>query len=399
MLDLESLYTERLDWRFKAVPAAAEGLRLRDWLSHRPHVSKLETPLMTLDADAVAHNISAMAHWCDANRLAHAPHGKTTMAPALWDQQLRAGAWAITLANVPQLRVARAFGVPRVIVANELVSRGSLQWLAAWAAEGATILCFVDSVAAVSLMDDALRHGDDSLDVVVELGGYGGRAGARDFDSARKVAAAVRSARRLRLAGVGGYEGAIAHTDSTTDLQRVDEFLRGLRDLHESLRYETDEPVVTVGGSQYYDQIAEHLSDLSSARVVLRAGSYVTHDDGLYSRLVPAARGRSGPALRAALRAYVTVLSKPEQSLAILDAGRRDLSFDAGWPVPLGMPGAKVTELNDQHGYLRGDLSGVEVGDILRLGISHPCTSFDKWNLIPVLDAEGFVVDAVRTFF
>lgn len=399
MLDLDALYHEPLDWRFKAVPAEAAGLRVRDWLSRQPHVSKLQTPLLTLDADALEHNISAMARWCADNGLSHAPHGKTTMAPALWDRQLRAGAWAITLANAPQLRVARAFGVPRVILANELVTRESLRWLASWAAEGTGVLVFADSVAAVSLMDDALRHGDDQLEVCVELGGYGGRAGARDFDTAHKVAMAVRSSRRLRLAGVAGYEGAIAHTDSESDLHRVDEFLRGLRDLHDTLRYETDEPVVTVGGSQYYDQIAAELGGLSDARVVMRAGSYVTHDDGIYSRLVPAARGRSGPALRPALRAHATVLSKPEPNLAILDAGRRDLSFDSGWPVPLGMPQATVTELNDQHAYLRGDVGSVEVGDIVRLGISHPCTSFDKWSLIPVLNSEGHVVDAVRTFF
>ncbi len=60
-----------------------------------------------------------------------------------------------------------------------------------------------------------------------------------------------------------------------------------------------------------------------------------------------------------------------------------------------------MTELNDQHAYLRlgrrdrgrGGRSGCE------FGISHPCTVFDKWQLIPVLDADGRVVDLIRTFF
>lgn len=399
MLDLDTVYEEQLDWRFKAAPVAAAGLRLRDWLSHQPHVSRLDTPLLTLDAEALGHNIDAMARWCSQAGLSHAPHGKTTMAPQLWDRQLRAGAWAITLANLPQLRVAHAFGVPRVILANELLAREPLRWSASWAATGTRILVFADSVAAVSFMDDALRHGDDRLEVVVELGGMGGRAGARDLDAAHKVAMAVRSARGLRLAGIGGYEGAIAHDDSVADLHRVDAFLRGLRDLHDSVTYQVDDPIVTVGGSQYYDQIAAELGDLDGARVVLRAGSYISHDDGVYSRMVPAARGRNGPQLRAALRVHATVLSKPEPQLAILDVGRRDVSFDAGWPVPLELPGTEVTGLNDQHAYLRGDVGSLAVGDVVRLGISHPCTSFDKWNLIPVLSDEGYVVDAVRTYF
>jgi len=33
------------------------------------------------------------------------------------------------------------------------------------------------------------------------------------------------------------------------------------------------------------------------------------------------------------------------------------------------------------------------------LGISHPCTAFDKWQLIPVVDEEYRIVDVVRTFF
>jgi D-serine deaminase-like pyridoxal phosphate-dependent protein len=59
-----------------------------------------------------------------------------------------------------------------------------------------------------------------------------------------------------------------------------------------------------------------------------------------------------------------------------------------------------VTKLNDQHAYLRfGGQQGIDVGDWLRFGISHPCTTFDKWQLIPVLDAGDRVVDLVRTFF
>jgi D-serine deaminase-like pyridoxal phosphate-dependent protein len=61
----------------------------------------------------------------------------------------------------------------------------------------------------------------------------------------------------------------------------------------------------------------------------------------------------------------------------------------------------RVTALNDQHTFLRD--ADVRVGDIVRLGLSHPCTAFDKWNLIPVINdadaAQPRVVDMVRTFF
>ncbi|MGH8794900.1 MAG: amino acid deaminase, partial [Stackebrandtia sp.] len=204
-----------------------------------------------------------------------------------------------------------------------------------------------------------------------------------------------------RLVGVAGYEGAVAHDAEAGSLAAVDEFLRQLRALHDALEYETDTPMATAGGSQYFDQVADVLGPLSArgVEVVLRAGSYVAHDDDLYARMTPVARGRGGPALRPALRALATVLSRPEPDLAILDAGRRDLPFDCGLPIPLDLPGAAVVELNDHHALVRGAVSGVEVGSTVRLGVSHPCTAFDKWSLIPVVDDEEAVVDAVRTFF
>ena len=62
----------------------------------------------------------------------------------------------------------------------------------------------------------------------------------------------------------------------------------------------------------------------------------------------------------------------------------------------------RITGLNDQHAYLRWDGApplALQVGDRVALGISHPCTTFDKWSLLMVVDEENRVVDAVKTFF
>jgi D-serine dehydratase len=59
-----------------------------------------------------------------------------------------------------------------------------------------------------------------------------------------------------------------------------------------------------------------------------------------------------------------------------------------------------VTQLNDQHAYVRVSPDvRLEAGDLIGCGISHPCTAFDKWRLIPVVDEKYGVVDAIRTFF
>jgi D-serine deaminase-like pyridoxal phosphate-dependent protein len=145
------------------------------------------------------------------------------------------------------------------------------------------------------------------------------------------------------------------------------------------------------------------------AQVVLRSGAYVIHDDGFYRAISPFARGVGGPGtpLRPAMHGWARVVSRPEPELALLDAGKRDLSFDEGFPEPQRIRGggplseARITALNDQHAFLQG--GDVQVGDVVRLGLSHPCTALDKWTLIPVVDdadaERPVVVDLIRTWF
>ncbi|MFJ1754144.1 amino acid deaminase [Kitasatospora sp. NPDC088134] len=414
-----ALAEERLDFRFKAIPADAAGLTVREWLATRPGLDALGTPLLTLDAAALDHNLRTMAAWCAEAGVRLAPHGKTTMAPALWQAQLAAGAHAITLANLPQLRVARAFGVQRLLLANSLLDPAGLAWIATELDRdpGFAFTCWADSADSVRQMDAALRAAgaERPVEVLVELGGPGGRTGARGVAAALEVAAAVRTAPTLRLAGVGGYEGALAHDASDPALAAVRGYLADLADLHRRLAadYPTATPVVTAGGSAYFDTVAQELTPLAAqvpgTVVVVRAGAYLAHDDGFYRGISPLARDADATPLRSAMHGWARVVSHPEPQLSLLDAGKRDLPFDEGLPEPQrvrgggDLAGATVTALNDQHAFLRDAGPAAPVGAVLRLGLSHPCTAFDKWSLIPVLDhadaAHPRVVDLVRTYF
>ncbi len=384
---------------------------------------------MTLSAPGLRHNVDTLATWCTRHGVELAPHGKTTMAPALWAMQLDAGAWAITLANGFQLGVARAYGVQRVLIANAVISPLQLRWIADELAADPSfeVLMWADSVRTVEQMEAARSAyvGADArpLDVMVEVGGIGGRTGARDLETALAVGNAIADASTLRLAGVAGYEGAIGHGVDEANLEEVRAYLRELATVHHRLRPLYDEdvvPVVSAGGSQYFEQVAKVLASEAGegARVVLRSGAYISHDDGLYRRLSPLGEHprTDGEQLVAAMHGWMRITSQPEPGLAIFDGGRRDFPFDQDYPEPqlirprsegspiLSAAGMKVTNLNDQHGYLQfGDDQDVVIGDELRVGLSHPCTAFDKWGLIPVIDdpdaADPVIVDLVRTFF
>ncbi|MFC5182800.1 alanine racemase [Actinomadura harenae] len=407
-----ALRDERLDWRFQAVPAAAHGRTVGEYLAERPVLGDLGTPLLTLDASALDHNLALMARYADKAGVELAPHGKTTMAPQLWKAQLDAGAWGITLANLPQLRVARAFGVRRLLLANALLDPAGLAWIAAELDRDPAFefLSWADSVRTAELMDAALRDAGASrpVDVCVELGARDGRTGARTLGEAEAVAAAIRAAPTLRLAGVAGYEGTLAHDASDAALDIVDGYLRRFAELFGRLSFEVDAPVASAGGSAYFDQVVDVLGGLPSARVLLRSGAYLIHDDGFYQGISPLARAE-GERFRSAMHGWGRVVSRPERALALADAGKRDLPFDEGLPVPQLVRGrgaapvenAHVSALADQHAFLRD--ADVAVGDIVRFGLSHPCTAMDKWQLVPVIssagDPEPAVVDLVRTWF
>lgn len=353
------------------------------------------------------------------------------MAPQLWAEQLRAGAWGITVANRFQLGVARAAGVSTVMVANCVLSPVQLRWIAddLAADPDARVLVWIDSRDGVALMEEALAAAGAprALDVLVERGGVGGRTGARDHDTAMAIARDVADAPHLRLAGVAGYEGALAHDCDADSRRIVQEYLRDLTAVHagiteEGLHPDGLRPVVTAGGSAFFDDVAQVLGPLTSegVRVVLRSGAYLVHDDGFYRHISPLGSEprTEGERLRSAMHAWVRVISRPEPGMAIFDAGKRDVPFDEGLPeaqlrrprsgeaAPAGLDGVAVTAVNDQHGFFAFDPSippPLQVGDEVRLGLSHPCTAFDKWTLIPVVDsadsADPRVVDLIRTWF
>jgi D-serine deaminase-like pyridoxal phosphate-dependent protein len=242
------------------------------------------------------------------------------------------------------------------------------------------------------------RAGRKAVPVLVELGLAGGRTGARGIEAAVEVVRAVAAASGLRLAGVAGYEGSYAHTRAHDDVAAVRGYLAELVRLARTV----DAEIVTAGGSAYPDVVAEEFAELGRAhRKVLRSGAYAAHDHGHYAALSPFP-------LDPAIRVWGVVVSAPSRGLAFLNLGKRDISSDLDLPVPLlvlrddaahPVEQLAVTDLNDQHAYLDDPAGEVRVGDWVACGISHPCTTFDKWSVLPVVDDRGRVTDLVRTFF
>jgi D-serine dehydratase len=410
----------------KGFPHHAAPLRRSAIAAMRWNVLRgdLPLPLAVIQRDALAGNLCWMQQFARDWGIELAPHGKTTMSPQLFAAQLQAGAWGITFANLTQARVGLVSGVRRCLIANQLAAAVDLDALTELLArhDPARVLFLVDSQAQLDLIEAWHRaHGKaPALEVLLELGLAGGRTGCRSADQALDLARRLHRSPATRLAGIECYEGLWATGRSADDEALAQGLLQRVADLAQACDreqlFDGDEVLVSAGGSAIFDLVAPRLQPVLSkpVRGLLRSGCYVTHDHGSYKRYLAVMDQRlgCGHGLQAALQVWAMVQSVPEPGLAILTAGKRDVSYDIEMPIPVNwlqrgheLPMAapadwRISAMNDQHAYLRlGDGPAPQVGDLVGLGISHPCTTFDKWRWMAVVDQHYDVVDAIVTMF
>jgi D-serine deaminase-like pyridoxal phosphate-dependent protein len=416
----ELLRAVRIDGTSKGMPRVSTPVPLLEAGAQGWSLDDLRPPFAVLRRSALEHNVSLMAAYCDEHGVSIAPHGKTTMAPQLWWRQLEAGAWGLSAATAAQAAVMRAAGVPRILIANPLTDPAAIGWAADDLRDEANELaCYVDSERGVELLEGFLREeaSPRPLPVLVELGHAGGRTGCRGTEEAVALARRVASSPNLSLAGLAGYEGTVAHDREPASLEQVRRYLGDLRTLGARLGEEgllSPTAVVSAGGSVFFDLVVEELDTLGSdvgTPLVLRSGAYVVHDAGMYERSSPFADRPPEGRFRSAFEVWGAVLSAPEDGLAIVGLGRRDVSFDQGLPrVVAARRGdgsvddldgtVEATALDDQHLYCRvREGADLRVGDLVACSISHPCSMFDRWRLIPVVDDDDAVAEVVATFF
>ena len=381
-------------------------------------------PVALMFDSVLDHNSLAMKGFCERNGVSLAPHGKTTMAPALFRRQMRDGAWAMTAATTWQAKTMREAGVGRVLIANQVVVPGEIEWLAKALDEGFEVYCYVDSVDGVDVLNAAVGNSGSAskLPVLLEMGIAGGRTGVRTVADGLLVAEAAANAPHLALTGTSGFEGILGPKDGRSAAERVDEFLDQIVRLTQAVAaagwFEpTPEVIVTAGGSAFFDQVVTHFSRVqidSPTRIVIRSGCYISHDDGGLHQASPMGETpRTGhdERLLPAIEVWGVVLSRPEPTRAVVGIGKRDASTDGLLPnvkkirrrgstdIETGS-GTRVVEIHDQHAFLDIDPDDpLAVGDLVGFGISHPCTTFDKWRTIPIVDDDYRVVEIADTLF
>ncbi len=399
-------------------PIEPENIAKLEWNLLREDLS---LPTAVLYQKKLLHNLNWMQQFITAYGVKLAPHGKTTMAPKLFDLQLKAGAWGITLATAHQTLVAYQHGVRRVLMANQLIGKQNMAIVSKLLEDKEfEFFCLVDSAQQIEQLGKFYRAKNQRLQVLLELGVEDGRTGVRDADQLQLGLTALALWREnVVLRGIEIYEGVLEEEAAIRSF--LEQAVSTTRKLAQEGRFDRDRVLLSGAGSAWYDIVADVFSKAGLedfVDVILRPGCYLTHDVGVYREAQQKILSRNPIAqrmhtsLQPALQLWAYVQSVPEKERAIIALGKRDAAFDAGFPTPalhyrpgttapVTVPSSwQITKMMDQHAYLyitEGD--DIQVGDMIGFDISHPCLTFDKWRCLPILNAEYQVIDVVQTFF
>ena len=381
----------------------------------------LALPAAVISSEKLDHNLKWMQAFASAYGAKLAPHGKTTMAPRLFQRQMEAGAWGITLATAHQTRVAYEHGIGRVLMANQLVGKQNMATIAQMLENAEfEFYCLVDSSENTNQLGTFFREHGLELNVLLELGVEGGRTGVRNREQLDSVLEALSHwPKTLIFCGLEIYEGIL--NDERAIRSYLHRALDTTRELVRDGRFQRGPVILSGAGSSWYDVVADVFGNAdvgAPTEVILRPGCYLTHDVGAYRSAQERILGQNPvaqqmqPALEPALQVWAYVQSIPERERAIVGMGKRDAAFDAAlpvpalhyrpsWPEPMKPPqGWTLTRIMDQHSFLQiEEGADIHVGDMIAFDISHPCLTFDKWRFLSIVDASYRVIDIVETFF
>ncbi|MEZ9566853.1 amino acid deaminase [Vibrio artabrorum] len=380
----------------------------------------ISLPVAIIKQSALTNNLNWMQSFADHHQVKLSPHGKTSMTPAFFRQQLDNGAWGITVATPAQAEVAAMAGAKRIIMANQLVGKTNMAIVEQLISEfDVDFYCCVDSSVNVQQLSQYFANTKQTLKVLIEFGVPGGRCGCRSLQEVLELAQTIQDTPALSLAGIEVYEGVIHGDNAEQDIRT---FLKQALTSVESLASDgliTGQPIITGAGSAWYDVVAECLANLTDYLAIIRPGCYAIHDTGIYldaqSKVLQRAQVNQGYAcemggdLESALEVWAYVISRPEPTKLVVGLGKRDVAFDAGLPIAergyrngeaISVKGLTATAVMDQHTFVETDGSAeIEVGDMIAFSTSHPCLTFDKWRYIAISDDEHQVTNWVETCF
>jgi D-serine deaminase-like pyridoxal phosphate-dependent protein len=340
-------------------------------------LEEIDTPALLVDLDAFERNLQSMAANVESCGVRLRPHAKTHKCAVIARQQMALGAVGVCCQKVSEAEALVHAGVTDVLVSNEVVGRRKLERLAALSKLAQVAVC-VDDAGNVGDVDAAAAKFGTVIDVLVEIDVGAHRCGVAPGDAALNLARRVDAAGNLRFAGLQAYQGRAQHMREFEQRRlAIEAACASARQTVDLLRRNGMECELVAGaGTGTWALEAE-----SGVYNELQAGSYVFMDAD-YSRNK---NSDGGPfdEFEHSLFVYATVMSTPEPTRAVVDAGLKSMAFDSGMPEVYASETIRYAGPSDEHGNL--DLSESNrrfaPGDKLRLIPGHcdPTVNLYDW--------------------
>src|SRR6266849_3766615 len=346
----------------------------------------LPTPALMLDLDAFEFNVAKMTNYCSDHMRALRPHGKTHKCPEIAKALIREGAVGACAAKISEAEVFAANGVGGLLVTTAVIGKQKIERAVRLSSQRHDTIFSVDNAQNVRDLNDAAGAAHIKMNVAVDLF-IAGRTGITPGEPALGLAQIIATLPNLKLIGIQAYAGHASHVIGWEERRKVSQtaMARAVDTARLFEKSGIECPLLTGGSTGTYN-IDSDIKGITE----LQPGSFMFMDVD-YGRI----GGKDGPVYRDfqnSLSVLTTVVSKPSDSLAIVDGGLMAFSTDKPFtPEAKSIAGIGYTWGGDEHGKLdvTKASAAVNVGSRLEFIIPHCDPSVNLYDRIYCLRGDN----------
>ncbi|QQK08327.1 alanine racemase [Miniphocaeibacter halophilus] len=333
-------------------------------------MSELNTPAVHINMNQVEENIKEIVNNLKEQGIAHRPHIKVHKSVYLAQLQQKLGAEGITVATLGEAEVMANGGISDILLAFPVIGEEKLEgYEKLLKRKGLTIRTVINSIKGANDLSELGLKLNIKIPVLIEVDGGIFRGGVPLGEPLVEFGKNIKDLAGIEVQGILYYGGDIYGLKDIKAMEErskreSEEIVSAAKSLEE-IGFKMD---ILSGGSSFSVRFPKELKGITEAR----AGNYIFNDCAQLTTGVI-------PEEKCALTILATVISRPDENTAIIDAGTKTLSSDlVGFREGYGYikedPSIIIHKLNEEHGYLKSENPiSFEIGDKINIIPNHAC--------------------------
>ena len=329
----------------------------------------LPTPALLIDLDALEANIAKMTAHAKAKGLTLRPHGKTHKCPEIAKRLVAAGAVGACAAKLSEAEVFAAAGIRGLLITTVVVGQHKIERAIRLAQKAPDTIFCLDNMQNATDLNAAAAAAKLTLNVAVDLW-VGNRTGIVPGEPAVALVEGLQGLKNLKFTTIQAYAGPAAHVVGFAERSKASREAMGKAVETRRMLEAKGIPVARLtGGSTGTYNIDCDIEGVTE----LQPGSFLFMDVD-YNRIGGADGNEFYGDFQNSLTVFTTVVSKPNDNLAIVDGGLKAFSTDKPWPPQIKDRSAVTFAFGgDEHGKLSfgAGAKALQVGDHAEFVIPH----------------------------